>query len=121
MCWRSGTAESRILLLAADLLHLDLQLHVELLHLLALVLQLLSELLQLLLQSFPLRLQVSLQSGVLFLRDGRMLLLLFNLQRAPEQQLGIGAGQQGLLQLADAALQLVNLFVVLSQLTTHLL
>ena len=34
---------------------------------------------------------------------------------------GLSAGQQGLLQLADAALQLVNLFVALSQLTTQLL
>lgn len=40
----------QVVLLADDLLPLDLQLHVELLHLLALVLQLLFELLQLLLQ-----------------------------------------------------------------------
>lgn len=47
------------MLLAADLLPLDLQLHVELLHLLTLVLQLLSELLQLLLQVTDLRRQVN--------------------------------------------------------------
>lgn len=45
----------QVLLLAAYLLPLDLQLHVKLLHLLALVLQLLSELLQLLLQIVDLR------------------------------------------------------------------
>lgn len=44
-----------------------------------------------------------------------------SLPPVPNLLQGLSAGQQGLLQLTDAALQLVNLFVALSQLTTQLL